>query len=129
VNHVRAVAFALTLISCGTITVTPTPTATPTATARPSPSAPAVLARRLSEADAQQAVGAAVRDVLSALKRRDGTVIAAAAHPTKGVRFSQDAYVRPAADVTLTAPQLINAFADPTQRRWGTTSGRAIRSS
>jgi hypothetical protein len=50
-----------------------------------------VLARRFSEADARQAVDAAVRDVLSALKHRDGAAIASAAHPAKGVRFSQDA--------------------------------------
>ncbi|MEP6694996.1 MAG: hypothetical protein ABJB39_10145 [Chloroflexota bacterium] len=82
------------------------------------------LARTLSEADAQQAVGAAVRDLLAALKSRDSAVMSRAAHPTKGVRFTTSSYVRPADDVTLTAAQLSTAFADPTLRRWGTTDGR-----
>jgi hypothetical protein len=69
-------------------------------------------------------VGSAVRDLLAALKSRDSAVIARAAHPTKGVRFTTSSYVRPADDITLTAAQLANAFADPTQRRWGTTDGR-----
>src|SRR5688500_7169598 len=126
--------FALALLSCQTVVVSPTPTASPsspptasptvppTPTARPLPSLP--LARTLSEADAQQAVGAAVREILAALKNRDSAVIARAAHPTKGVRFTMSSYVRPADDVTLTAAQLANAFADPTLRRWGTTDGR-----
>ena len=33
-------------------------------------------------------------------------------------------YVRPADDITLTAAQLTNAFADPTKRQWGITDGR-----
>jgi hypothetical protein len=123
---VRVWTLALALTSCGTATVTPTPAVASiaTMTATTALSAPPALARQLTGADAQQALGAVVRDVLSALKRRDGTAIAGAAHQTKGVRFSQDAHVRPATDITLTAAQLTNAFADPTKRRWGATSGR-----
>lgn len=134
IRGISAGAFALALLSCQTVVVSPTPIASPTSpptasptvpptpTARPSPSLP--LARTLSEAEAEQSVGAAVRELLTALKSRDSAVIARAAHPTKGVRFTTSSYVRPADDITLTAAELTNAFADPTQRRWGTTDGR-----
>jgi hypothetical protein len=131
---VSAGILVLALISCRSVAVTPTPTATSTAsasataiasaTASSSPSSSPILARKISEADAEREVGTAVRDVLSALKSRDSTAIAGAAHPTKGVRFTAYAYVQPAVDVTLTAAQLTNAFADPTKRRWGTTDGK-----
>jgi len=110
--------FALALVACAGAAA-PGPSPTPSVTPRPS----GPLARQLSAADAEAAVGAAVRDTLAAFKKRDGPALAALAHPSKGVRFSPYAYVQPA-NITLSAAQLTTAFADPTKRTWGVTDGR-----
>jgi hypothetical protein len=111
-------AFGLALVACaGAAAPGPSPSASGTA----QPSGP--LARQLSAADAEAAVGSLVRDTLAAFKKRDGPALAALAHPAKGVRFSPYAYVQ-ATNVTLTAAQLTTAFTDPTKRRWGITDGK-----
>ena len=110
--------FGLVLAACaGAAAPGPSPSASGTA----QPSGP--LARQLSAADAEAAVGVLVRDTLAAFKKRDGPALAALAHPSKGVRFSPYAYIQ-ATNVTLMAAQLANAFTDPTKRRWGITDGK-----
>ena len=110
--------FGLMLAACaGAAAPGPSPSASGTA----QPSGP--LARQLSAADAEAAVGVLVRDTLAAFKKRDGPALAALAHPSKGVRFSPYAYIQ-ATNVTLMAAQLANAFTDPTKRRWGITDGK-----
>ena len=110
--------FGLVLVACaGAAAPGPSPSASGTA----QPSGP--LARQLSAADAEAAVGSLVRDILAAFKKRDGPALAALAHPSKGVRFSPYAYVQ-ATNVTLMAAQLVKAFTDPTKRTWGITDGK-----
>jgi hypothetical protein len=110
--------FGLVLVACaGAAAPGPSPSASGTA----QPSGP--LARQLSAADAEAAVGVLVRDTLAAFKKRDGPALAALAHPSKGVRFSPYAYVQ-ATNITLMAAQLANAFTDPTKRTWGITDGK-----
>ena len=110
--------FGLVLAACaGAAAPGPSPSASGTA----QPSGP--LARQLSAADAEAAVGVLVRDTLAAFKKRDGPALAALAHPSKGVRFSPYAYIQ-ATNVTLMAAQLANAFTDPTKRRWGIIDGK-----
>ena len=89
---------ALLLLSCGSLsTATPSPsaarTSAPSATA--SASGPG---RSLSASDAQKLVGARVAATLDALKRKDGSALAALAHPTKGVRFTPYPFVSVAKD-------------------------------
>jgi hypothetical protein len=110
--------FGLVLAACaGAAAPGPSPSASGTA----QPSGP--VARQLSAADAEAAVGVLVRDTLAAFKKRDGPALAALAHPSKGVRFSPYAYIQ-ATNVTLMAAQLANAFTDPTKRTWGITDGK-----
>ena len=110
--------FGLVLAACaGAAAPGPSPSASGTA----QPSGP--LARQLSAADAEAAVGVLVRDTLAAFKKRDGPALAALAHPSKGVRFSPYAYLQ-ATNITLTAAQLTNAFTDSTKRTWGVTDGK-----
>jgi len=111
-------AFGLALVACAGAAV---PGPSPSASATPRSSGP--LARQLSAADADAAVGASVRDTLAAFQKRDGPALAALAHPSKGVRFSPYAYLQ-ATNVTLSAVQLTSAFSDPTKRTWGITDGR-----
>jgi hypothetical protein len=110
--------FALALVACAGGAV---PDPSPSASASPRPSGP--LARQLSAADAETAVGSLVRDTLAAFKKRDGPALAALAHPSKGVRFSPYAYLQ-ATNITLTAAQLTTGFTDPTKRTWGITDGK-----
>lgn len=74
--------------------------------------------------DAQRLVGARVSETLAALARRDGVAFATLAHPTKGVRFSPYAYVRPDRDQVLMRAELSDAFASTAIRTWGVTDGR-----
>lgn len=116
-------AVVVALSACGGA-ATPSPSATERASnaaVSPRPSGP--TARSLSEAEAERAVGALVRDTLAAFKARDGTLLAGLAHPSKGVRFSPYAYLS-ATNITLSAAQLRSGFTDPTKRTWGITDGR-----
>jgi hypothetical protein len=79
------------------------PSSSPTATVSGRPSGS--LARQLSAADAEAAVGVLVRDTLVAFKKRDGPALATIAHPSKGVRFSPYAYLQ-GTNITLSAAQL-----------------------
>jgi hypothetical protein len=110
--------FGLALVACVGAAA---PATSPSASASPRPSGP--LARQLSAADAEAAVGVAVRDTLAAFKKRDGPALAALAHPSRGVRFSPYAYLQ-ATNITLPAAQLATAFTDPTKRTWGITDGK-----
>jgi hypothetical protein len=108
----------LALIACAGAAA---PGPSPSASVSPRSSGP--IARQLSAADAEAAVGSLVRDTLAALKERDGQALAALTHPSKGVRFSPYAYVQ-ATNITLSAVQLRTAFTDPTKRTWGVTDGK-----
>jgi hypothetical protein len=110
--------FGLAIVACAGAAA---PDPSPSASASPRPSG--TLARQLSAAEAEAAVGALVRDTLAAFKKRDGSALAALAHPSKGVRFSPDSYLR-VTNITLTAAQLTTAFTDPTKRTWGITDGK-----
>ena len=110
----------LLLITCGGA-AGPGPSAS--AIVSTGPTASAAAARQLSATEAETAVGALVRDTLAAFKKRDGPALAALAHPSRGVRFSPYAYLT-ATNIVLSAPQLANAFTDPTKRTWGITDGR-----
>jgi len=97
------------------------PSSSPTATVSGRP--PGFLARQLSAADAEAAVGVLVHDTLVAFKKRDGPALAALAHPSKGIRFTPYSYLQ-ASNITLSAAQLTTAFTEPTKRTWGFTDGR-----
>jgi hypothetical protein len=97
------------------------PSSSPTATVSGRPSGS--LARQLSAADAEAAVGVLVRDTLVAFKKRDGPALATIAHPSKGVRFSPYAYLQ-GTNITLSAAQLRTGYTDRTKRTWGITDGR-----
>jgi hypothetical protein len=113
--------FGLVLLTCGGAAA---PTSVPSASSVSArPSASPAGARQLTSGDAEAAVGSLVRDALAAFKKRDGPALAALAHPSKGVRFSPDAYLQ-ATNITLTAAQLSTAFTDPTKRTWGITDGK-----
>ncbi len=78
----------------------------------------------MAPAEAERLVAARASAVLDALKMRNGSALAALAHPEKGVRFSPYQYVRVATDQVLTRSDLTQAFADPTIRTWGIDGGR-----
>jgi hypothetical protein len=66
------------------------------------------------------------RDVLAALKARDGTRLATYVHPTRGVRFSPYAYVRPDSDVVISRADALRLFSDSTKRVWGQLDGSGL---
>jgi hypothetical protein len=68
-------------------------------------------------------IEAEAREVVAALKARDGQALSARAHPTKGVRFSPYPYVRADSDVMLSRQQLAGIFGDSSTRRWGYADG------
>src|ERR1044072_6293887 len=68
-------------------------------------------------------IEARARDVVAALKARDGIRLAALAHPSKGVRFTPYGFVRADRDVVLTRDQVATIFTDTTRRTWGTADG------
>ena len=114
----------LVVASCGSLVrVSPSPSATASAPATRS-AAPTGPGRQLSAADAERVVGARVRAVLDALKRRDGAALAALAHPTKGVRFTAYPFVIVARDQVLSRADLANAYTDTRTRTWGVTDGK-----
>jgi len=119
-------AFALVLVSCGSLsTATPSPSTSAARTSAPPASASASApGRSLSATEAQRLVGARVAAALDALKRRDGAALAALAHPTKGVRFTPYPFVTVARDVVLMRSDLTNAYADTKTRTWGVTDGK-----
>ena len=80
--------------------------------------------RQLSSAEGERLVGSRVQATLDALKARNGAMLAAIAHPTKGVRFSPYPFVSTARDVVLMSGGLANAYNDPKTRTWGVTDGK-----
>ena len=108
----------LALVACGGAAA---PDPSPSASVTPRSSGP--LARQLSAADAEAAVGGLVRATLAAFKKRDAPALAALAHPSKGIRFTPYSYLQ-ASNITLSSSQLTTAFTDPTKRTWGFTDGR-----
>ena len=124
-NPLRALLlFAVILLSCGSLsTATPSPSAARTS-APPASASASAPGRSLSSADAQRLVGARVAATLDALKRRDGSALAALAHPTKGIRFSPYPFVAVAKDIVLMRADLTNAYGDTKTRTWGITDGK-----
>jgi hypothetical protein len=118
------VAAALLIASCGS-TVRSSPPPSPVLTSRPASAVPSpVRGRSLSATEAQQLVSSRVVSTLDALKRRDGSALAAVAHPTKGVRFTPYPFVSTVKDVVLMRSDLASAYTDATKRTWGITDGR-----
>ena len=93
--------------------------ASPSASTTPLPTAPQVT----KTDDASLALLGRAREVLAALKARNGAQLAALADPVKGVRFTPYPYVEPDQDIVLTATVLSRAFPDPLVRVWGTRDG------
>jgi hypothetical protein len=115
---------ALLVVSCGSLVrLSPSPSATVSAPATAS-AAPTGPGRQLSAAEAERLVGARVRAVLDALKRRDGAALVALAHPTKGVRFTAYPFVIVARDQVLSRADLATAYTDAKTRTWGITDGK-----
>lgn len=118
---------ALVLMSCGSLASPrpspskPTTSVAPTATAIATAQVPG---RSLPAAEAQRLVSAKVLATLDALKKKDGTALAAVAHPTKGVRFTPYPFVQLAKDVVLMRADLAKAYSDATKRTWGITDGK-----
>ena len=73
--------------------------------------------------DSSRALIEKAKEVLAAVKARDGAHLAALADPVKGVRFTPYPYVDPGKDIALTATVLASAFADPQVRAWGVRDG------
>jgi hypothetical protein len=63
------------------------------------------------------------REVLLALKTRDGARLASQVHPVDGVRFSPYAHVRVDNDVVLSRDRVATMFTDTTKRMWGHADG------
>jgi hypothetical protein len=63
------------------------------------------------------------REVVAALKSRDGARLARLVHPDKGVRFSPYSFVRAGHDLVLTRDRLAQVFRDTTSLTWGTADG------
>jgi hypothetical protein len=100
-------------------------TETPAATATRTPTPTDIrAARSLPESEAKRLVESTALAVVDALKQKDGTKLAALAHPSKGVRFSAYPYVRTDFDQVLMAADLAGAFTDPTVRLWGIRDGK-----
>ena len=91
-------------------------TAPELAAARPKANVAVSSARRAPRPDAL------AMSVLAALASKSGAVLARAAHPKKGVRFSTYGAVS-TGDVRLVPSALRNAFRDPRQRVWGNYDG------
>ena len=66
---------------------------------------------------------AVARDVVAALERRDVDYLAAAAHPTKGIRFTPYTRVDTLTDRRLTADQLRAQWTSPDSVLWGSFDG------
>jgi hypothetical protein len=113
-------ALAIALAACQTSSGTTAPTVSATPTAGASSTLPP---RALASADARRLVENVARDAVLALKSRDGTKLAALAHPTKGVRFTPYPHVGPG-DVVLAGADLRGAFTDTRIRSWGIYDGR-----
>jgi hypothetical protein len=80
-------------------------------------------ARDAQPASNAPALEARAKEVVAALKARDGARLAALVHPDKGVRFTAYGFVRTDRDVVLTRSQVATTFADTTRRTWGTADG------
>jgi hypothetical protein len=119
---VRAIiALALILTACGSLTsASPSPSRSPANSASPT----ARPGRQLSSADAERLLAGRVRATLDALKARNGALLAAIAHPAKGVRFSPYPFVSTARDVVLMSSDLATAYSDTKTRTWGISDGR-----
>lgn len=63
------------------------------------------------------------REVMGALKSRNGTRLSALTHPDKGVRFTPYGFVHADRDVILSRGQIAGMFNDTTVRTWGTADG------
>lgn len=63
------------------------------------------------------------REVLAALKGRDGSALAALVHPQKGLRFSLYGHVFTDRDVVIPRDSVARLFTDTTHRLWGEEDG------
>lgn len=63
------------------------------------------------------------REVLEALKARDGARLAALVHPAKGLRFSLYGHVFTDRDVVIPRDSVARLFGDSTPRLWGEQDG------
>lgn len=103
---------------------TPTPAESKAPAISVSPAAStAAPAAPASAGEIRQQVEAAAAKVVTALKERDWTALAKAAHPEKGVRMSPYVYVDTKQDVVLTREEIKGLQDDKTVRTWGTYDG------
>ena len=113
-----ALSILLTLCACTRTDTTPgSDTTTPAAPLPPAPES------TVANADTATDIAERGRQVLAALKARDGARLAQLVHPTKGVRFSPYAYVQRDSDVVVARDSVARLFGDPTVRHWGYFDG------
>lgn len=118
-----------------TVTTAPTaipPTATavpPTATSKPSPTAvktsPATatpVGKTLTPAEAQKIIAGEAKEVLVAIKNKDGQKLAGYVHPDLGLRFSPYGNVSKQ-NLVFSAEKVKKLFDDNTKYTWGLFDG------
>jgi hypothetical protein len=91
--------------------------------------APLAEPAALAPEQARTIIAAETARAVRALKSRDMNELSKLVHPSKGVRFSPDAFLGENAGVRFTAPAIRGALADAKVRVWGAYdgSGKPIR--
>ncbi|HWI51813.1 MAG TPA: hypothetical protein VNT01_06715 [Symbiobacteriaceae bacterium] len=84
---------------------------------------PAQAERPKTPAEVEKALGARAREAVGVLKAQDMEKLAALAHPTLGIRFSQYGHVNLGKDVVLQASELKNAWVNKRLYQWGIADG------
>lgn len=108
--------------SAAKATPAPSESKAPAVTISPAAST-AVSAAPASAGEIRQQVEAAAAKAVTALKERDWSALAKAAHPEKGVRMSPYVYVDTKQDVVLTREAIQQLPNDKTVRTWGAYDG------
>jgi hypothetical protein len=103
-----------------------TVTAAPASPGSTSPSAPSVTAQPSPTASSPEGIIAArVDGVIQSLRNRDVEALSTFIHPTRGVRFSPQAFVRESDRVFL-PDQIKGLLTDPTPYAWGAYDGSGL---
>lgn len=80
-------------------------------------------AGRLTPAQAKSIIAARAREVVRALKYRDGRRLSSFVHPTKGLRFSQYGTVDKKSDRVFSRSQVATMFSSNRRYNWGEEDG------
>ncbi|HYV03853.1 MAG TPA: hypothetical protein VFB82_04675 [Blastocatellia bacterium] len=81
------------------------------------------VTERFSESQAKKILERPAREVLLAIKNRDGAKLATFVHPGKGVRFSLYGYASPEGDRRFTRDRIKDLFSNKRRFVWGCEDG------